>query len=88
MLDNHSLYDELNGNGIIRNFKCSEGLYRFFRIQQTGHGFTDIYGFAFRRVEFFGSLFEGDYVPHFQSFPALILMQCTVQYCFFTTYNV
>ena len=65
-LDNHTLYDGLNGYGSTHNFKCSQGLYRFFRIQQTSPEFAGLYGFGFRRVEFFGSLFEGEHIPQYR----------------------
>ena len=46
------------------NFKCAEGLFRFFRLVQTERGFTDEYGFAVRRIELFGTLYESNYVPN------------------------
>ena len=40
------------------------GIYRFFKFQQTGPGFKNTYGFGIRHLGFFGILFETDYVPH------------------------
>ena len=65
-LDSHLLYNDLNKRNATKNFECQKNknhLYRFFRIQQTGKGFNDTYGFGIRQIEFFGHLFESDYVP-------------------------
>ena len=63
IIDSHSNSEELNSLGANKNFNCSEGLYRFFKVQQTEKGFTGKYGFSIRQIEFFGTVIETEYVP-------------------------
>ena len=69
LLDEHNDTDVLNSPMSIHNFNCSlsyKGLYRFFRVQQTGVGFTGSYGFGINCFELFGTLYLSKYVPLFK----------------------
>ena len=68
ILDIQENSTELNGY-ITHNFNCSYNygkLHRFFKIQQTGIGFTGRYGFGINRFELFGTLYEVGYVPKYR----------------------
>lgn len=71
-----SNFTGLNGNLASSNFEVAKkGVYRFFRLLQTQKGFTDVYGFSVRKIDFFGTLYETDYVPKYMRCTAKIIRQ-------------
>lgn len=70
VLDEQTNTDVLNIYATTRNFNCSlnyKGLYRFFKIQQTGLGFSNEYGFGINLFELFGTLYKVNHVPVFNN---------------------
>ena len=64
IIDSHFDSQEMNLGSATKNFKLKEGLYRYFKLEQTQKGFTGVYGFSIRQLEIFGMVFESDYVPN------------------------
>lgn len=69
ILDIQENANELNGEFLTHNFNCTYNygnLYRFFKIEQTGFGFMERYGFGMKNFELFGTLYETGYVPKYR----------------------
>ena len=69
LLDEHNDSQILNGQLLSINLNCSlnyKHLYRFYKIQQTGVGFTGVYGFGINYFDLFGTLYPSKYVPFYK----------------------
>ena len=66
LIDRRIDCSDINEFYVTADFECNikkDGVYRFFKIQQTGVGFSNGYGFGIRRIDLYGILHETDYVP-------------------------
>jgi hypothetical protein len=59
VLDRNVNSSLMNGNYIVKNIKVqTSGIFRYFKLVQTGPGFTSEFGFYLNKIELFGTLYN------------------------------